>query len=79
MRKDLLAAAAILTLFGISSVQAETTVIKRDAPDAVVVDRPASESKSVTVKDHGDGCVSKTVRKENDVGDSKTVHKESCD
>ncbi len=80
MRKDLLAAAAILTLLGVSSARAEeTTVIHRDAPDTVVVDRPAAESKSVTVKDHGDGCVSKTVRKENSDGDSKTVHKETCD
>lgn len=79
MRTSLLAAAAALTLFAISSVQAETTVIQRDAPDTVVVDRPSTESKSVTVKDHGDGCTSKTVSKENDVGDRKTVTKESCD
>ncbi|GEP09733.1 hypothetical protein [Methylobacterium gnaphalii] len=79
MRNHLIIVASALTLFSTAAVQAETTVIKRDAPDTVVVDRPASESKSVTVKEHGDGCVSKTVRKENDVGDSKTVHKESCD
>jgi hypothetical protein len=77
MRQSLLAAAAVMTLFGISAVQAQTTVIERR--DEVVVDRPSTESKSVTVKDHGDGCVSKTVRKENDAGDSKTVKKETCD
>ncbi|AYO85520.1 MULTISPECIES: hypothetical protein [Methylobacterium] len=76
MRHTLLAAAALLSLG--AAAQAQTTVIERDRP-AVVVDRPASESKSVTVHDHGDGCVSKTVRKENEMGDSKTVKKESCD
>ncbi|SFI76767.1 hypothetical protein [Methylobacterium brachiatum] len=76
MRHPLLAAAALLSLG--AAAQAQTTVIERDRP-AVVVDRPASESKSVTVHDHGDGCVSKTVRKENEMGDSKTVKKESCD
>jgi hypothetical protein len=79
MRNHLIIAASALTLFSAAAVKAETTVIKRDAPDTVVVDRPSTESKSVTVKDHGDGCVSKTVRKENDAGDSKTVHKETCD
>ncbi len=77
MRHSLLAAAATLSLLGISAVQAQTTVIERR--DDVVVDRPSTESKSVTVKDHGDGCVSKTVRKENDAGDTKTVKKETCD
>ncbi|MDP4021337.1 hypothetical protein Q8W71_01770 [Methylobacterium sp. NEAU 140] len=76
MRNALLATAALLALSGAAS--AETTVIRRDGPD-VVVDRPATESKSVTVRDRGDGCVSKTVRKENDMGDTKTVHKETCD
>jgi hypothetical protein len=76
MRHTLLAAAALLSLG--AAAHAQTTVIERDRP-AVVVDRPASESKSVTVHDHGDGCVSKTVRKENEMGDTKTVKKESCD
>jgi hypothetical protein len=53
-------------------------VIERDRP-AVVVDRPASESKSVTVHDHGVGCVTKTVRKENDMGDTRTGKRETCD
>ena len=76
MRQTFLAAAALLSLG--AAAQAQTTVIERDRP-AVVVDHPASESKSVTVHDHGDGCVTKTVRKENDMGDSKTVKKETCD
>ncbi|MHB2209976.1 hypothetical protein [Methylobacterium sp. CM6257] len=76
MRKTLLTTAALLSLC--AAAQAQTTVIERDRP-AVVVEHPASESKSVTVRDHGDGCVTKTVRKENDMGDSKTVKKETCD
>lgn len=76
MRQMFLATAALLSL-GVAA-QAQTTVIERDRP-AVVVDRPASESKSVTVHDHGDGCVTKTVRKEDEMGDSKTVKKETCD
>ncbi|MCJ2125264.1 hypothetical protein [Methylobacterium sp. J-077] len=76
MRTTLLAAAALLSVG--AAAQAQTTVIERDRP-AVVVDRPATESKSVTVHDHGDGCVTKTVRKEDEMGDSKTVKKETCD
>ena len=80
MRKSLLAAAAILTLAGVSGASAQTTVIERDAPDRVVVDRPATTS-STTVerREHLDGCASKTVTKENDMGDRKTVTKEACD
>lgn len=75
MRNTLLATAALLSFC--AAAQAQTTVIERDRP-AVVVDRPASESKSVTIHEHGDGCTTKTVHKENDMGDSKTVKKESC-
>ncbi len=80
MRKSLLAAAAILTLAGVSGASAQTTVIERDAPDRVVVDRPATTS-STTVerRERSDGCASKTVTKENDMGDRKTVTKENCD
>ncbi|MCJ2071584.1 hypothetical protein MKK75_22750 [Methylobacterium sp. J-030] len=76
MRTALLATAALLSVC--ASARAQTTVIERDRP-AVVVDRPAAESKSVTIHEHGDGCTTKTVHKENDMGDSKTVKKESCD
>ncbi|UMY16546.1 hypothetical protein MMB17_17885 [Methylobacterium organophilum] len=78
MRKNRLFAAAALTLFGVSGAVAETTVIHRD--EGVVVDRPATTS-STTVerREHSDGCASKTVSKENDMGDRKTVTKESCD
>lgn len=79
MRQHILATSAILALLGVTAVQAETTVIRRDAPDTVVVDRPATESKTVTTHEHGDGCSSKTVTKENDAGDRTTVRRETCD
>ena len=79
MRTHLLATASIVAAFGIAAAQAQTTVIQRDTPDTVVVDRPASETRSVETRERSDGCSSKSVTKENDVGDRKTVTKESCD
>ncbi|GJD76563.1 MULTISPECIES: hypothetical protein [Methylobacterium] len=79
MRNPIIAALTLATLFGASAVQAETTVIRREAPETVVVDRPASETRTVERRETSDGCSSKTVTKENDVGDRKTVTKESCD
>ncbi|WP_026597141.1 hypothetical protein [Methylobacterium sp. 77] len=79
MRHHILATAALLTLFGASAVQAQTTIIERDAPDRVIVDRPASESRTVETRESGDGCRTKSVTRENDEGDRKTVTRESCD
>ncbi len=72
---------AALVLAGLlpQIASAETTVIRRDAPDTVVVDRPAVERKTVETRESSDGCSSKTVHKTNEFGDSKTVHKETCD
>ncbi len=72
---------AALVLAGLlpQIASAETTVIRRDAPDTVVVDRPAVERKTVETRETGDGCASKTVTKTNEYGDRKTVTKESCD
>ncbi|WP_342150664.1 hypothetical protein [Methylorubrum sp. SB2] len=80
MRTTLLAAAA-LTLAGLTGASAQTTVIERDAPDRVVVDRPATTSSTTVERRESTttGCSSKTVTKENEVGDRKTVTKESCD
>lgn len=77
MRYSILAA-ALLTVTG-AAAQAQTTIIERDTPDRVVVDRPASESKTVERRETSDGCSSKTVTKENELGDRKSVTKESCD
>jgi hypothetical protein len=79
MRSSIIAAFTLATLFGATAVQAETTVIRRDAPDTVVVDRPSTETRTVERRETSDGCSSKTVTKENDVGDRKTVTKETCD
>lgn len=72
---------AALVLAGLlpQVASAETTVIRRDAPDTVVVDRPAVERKTVETRETSDGCASKTVSKTNEYGDRKTVTKESCD
>ena len=70
-------AAALLS----TSAFAETTVIRRGGPD-VIVDRTEStgtvERKTVTRTDDADGCGSKTVHKEDGMGNSKTIHKEGC-
>lgn len=78
MRYSILAA-ALLTVSGAAVAQAQTTIIERDAPDRVVVDRPASESRTVERRETSDGCRSKTVTRENEDGDRKSVTKESCD
>lgn len=77
----LLVPAAAMLLAGLvpQIAAAQTTVIERDRPDTVVVDRPATERKTVETRETSDGCSSKTVTKTNDLGDRKTVHKESCD
>lgn len=52
--------------------------------DEVIIHRddvpPPPTSSSTTVEHHesADGCSSKTVHKENDLGDSKTVTKSNC-
>lgn len=78
MRTPLIAATALLGILGIQAASAETTVIRRDGP-AEVVDRPATTGTTVERRESGDGCRSKSVTKENDMGDRKTVTKESCD
>ena len=75
----LVPAAAFLALAGVQAATAQTTVIERRAPDAVVVDRPATESRTVETRESSDGCSTKTVTSTNDEGDRKTVRKERCD
>lgn len=61
------------TMFVSGAAFADTVVIHRD-------DVPPPPSSSTTVEKHEsvDGCSSKTVHKENDLGDSKTVTKSDC-
>ncbi|AWN35470.1 hypothetical protein [Methylobacterium radiodurans] len=79
MRLLVPAAAIVLASLLPQAASAETTVIRRDAPDTVVVERPAVERKTVETRETSDGCASKTVTKTNEYGDRKTVTKESCD
>ena len=71
MLKIMLVAA---TVFTAGTAFADEVIIHRDdAP-------PPPPSSSTTVEQHetADGCSSKTVHKENDMGDSKTVTKSDC-
>ena len=76
MKLAMIVAAALLGVAGTAS--ADEVIIHRDAP---VVADPAPSSTTTTEEKHvsPDGCASKTVHQENDVGDSKTVHTENCD
>ena len=79
MKLATIAAAGLLGLAGTAGVaMADEVIIHRDAP---VVVEPAPSSTTTTEEKHvsPDGCASKTVHQENDVGDSKTVHTENCD
>ncbi|MGY2052900.1 hypothetical protein [Methylobacterium sp. JK268] len=81
MRTTLMALTLCAAFAGASTaaLAEETTVIHRDG---AVVDRGTTgtvEKKTVTRSSDGLGCGSKTVHKENDLGESKTVHKEGCD
>lgn len=72
MRLPLLLAAA--TLFGTGIAFADEVVVHHD-------DVPPPAATSTTVEKHvsDDGCASKTVHKEDGMGDEKTVHKTNCD
>ena len=69
MLKVMLVTAAMLVT---GTAFADEVVIHRDdAP-------PPSSSTTVEHHESSDGCSSKTVHKENDMGDSKTVTKSDC-
>ena len=72
MIKTVLVAATLLVA---GSAFADEVIIRRDA-DAPA---PVSSSTSVEHRSSSDGCASKTVRKENDLGDTKTVTKTNCE
>ncbi|GJE03942.1 hypothetical protein [Methylobacterium isbiliense] len=84
MRTTLIALSAAAALAGMSTavLAQDTTVIRRDGPAGTVVEKDTTgsvERKTVTRSTDGTGCGSKTVHKENSLGESKTVHKEGCD
>ncbi len=62
---------AVATMLATGSAFADEVVIHRDSP-------PPESSRTVTETHSDAGCSSKTVHKENDVGDSKTVTKSDC-
>lgn len=72
-------AAILVTLVGAGAAQAQTTIIEREVPERVIVERPASESRTVETRETRDGCRVKTVTRENDEGDRKSVTRETCD
>ena len=79
MRRPILAMAVLLALFGAQSVQAQTTIIEREAPERIIVERPSTETRTVETRESADGCRTKSVTRENDEGDRKTVTRETCD
>jgi len=67
-------------LFAGSAALADTVVIHRDDAGVVVPAAPPNTEHKVVVEHHSsDGCDSKTVHKDNGMGDSKTVTKTNCD
>ena len=76
------AAITLATLLATTMVVAaeETTVIRRQSTPTVTIEKgsPTVVERRVETS-RSSGCESKTVRKENELGESKTVHKETCD
>ena len=70
MLKVVLVAATMLVT---GTAFADEVVIHHDD-----VPPPPSSSTTVEHRESSDGCSSKTVHKENDMGDSKTVTKSDC-
>lgn len=71
--------ALALTMLGSAASVAQTTIIERSEPPAVVIERREApvviEKRSV---ESTTGCNSTTVHRENDRGESTTVRKENC-
>ncbi|ACL59038.1 hypothetical protein [Methylobacterium nodulans] len=77
MRIRLAPLAALAALTAVPALAEDVTVIRRDAPPAersTVIEKRSVESTGSV-----GGCETKTVRKENEFGDSKTVRSERCD
>ncbi|TGD96185.1 hypothetical protein [Methylobacterium nonmethylotrophicum] len=72
-----IAAAALSGLSGGAMAQ-DTTVIRRDSGPAVSVERREGVVEHREVTTGSVDCGSKTVHKEDGMGNSKTVHKEGC-
>jgi hypothetical protein len=82
MRKSLFMLIGLSSAFLSSNVLADETIIHRDdSPPGIVVPLPIPqpEHRETTVERRDHGCDSKTVHRENDIGDSETVRKEHCE
>jgi hypothetical protein len=80
MRTIILAGAAFTALLGVagSASAEETTVVRRNSGPDVAVERREGVVERKEVTTGSTGCGSKTVHKEDGMGNSKTVHKEGC-
>jgi hypothetical protein len=67
------------TMFGAGTAFADEVVIHRDSAPVIVDHAAPSTSTTVEHRSSSDGCASKSVHSENDMGDSKTVTKTNCD
>ncbi|MGY2047091.1 hypothetical protein [Methylobacterium sp. JK268] len=76
MRVPTLTLAILTGLAAVPALAEDVTVIRRDAP---VERSTVIEKRSVETTGTVGGCETKTVRKENEFGDSKTVRSERCD
>ena len=80
MRTIILSGALLAALCGatVPACAEETTVIHRDRGPGVAVDRHEGVVERREVTTGTVDCGSKTVHKEDGMGNSKTVHKEGC-
>ena len=79
MKLTAMTLATLLATTMIVSAQ-ETTIIHRQTTPTVTIEKSSPtivERRVETTR--SSGCESKTVRKENELGETKTVHKETCD
>ena len=80
MRALFIAGIALASLSGLSTEASaeETTVIRRDSSPSVAVERREGVVERREITTGTVDCGSKTVHKEDGMGNSKTVHKEGC-
>ena len=80
MRKTIAVAFVAAALGGIAAPASaeETTVVRRDSAPSVSVERREGVVERREVTTGSVDCGSKTVHKEDGMGNSKTVHKEGC-
>ncbi|AWN36768.1 hypothetical protein [Methylobacterium radiodurans] len=80
MHKLFFAGIALSAFVGLSNAATaeETTVVRRDTAPSVAVERREGVVERRDITTGSVDCGSKTVHKEDGMGNSKTVHKEGC-